>query len=212
MSTHALLLSGALVLSAGFCLGPVRARAEEKPKAAEERPKAAVADLSGRWAYNTDLSDDAQEKMREAMDRRGFGGGRMGGGIRGPMMGGGMGSPPDAGDDPREAMQPIFEPAEEMTISQAPSEIVMDELYGSRRTLHPNGKKLKTDNGRAEIKSEWKDGKLQVETRSGWGRKIAETWELSATGSRLTAVYKIDGPMGPLTLKRVYDREPAAAK
>ncbi len=109
-----------------------------------------------------------------------------------------------------EAVQAIFEPAEELTIAQSPAEIVVDERFGRSRTLHPDGRKRKAENGTAEIKAEWKEGKLTVETRSA-RRKVDESWELSATGSRLFLSVKLAGGFGPpLSLKRVYDRTPAA--
>ena len=45
----------------------------------EAQPAAGRVDLSGRWVYNVELSDDAREKMREGMEKRGPGGGEAGG-------------------------------------------------------------------------------------------------------------------------------------
>ena len=151
--------------------------------------------------------------MREAMARQGPpDGGPMGPGTGGARIGGGPpGSLPDGDGDPREAMRPIFEPSEALTITQSEQEIVIDETYGRSRTLHPNGKKYKADNGTSEVKSEWKNGRLIVETKRDRGGKIVETWERSVTGTRLTATYKIEGGFGPsLTLRRVYGRSPAS--
>ena len=68
MTTRTVLLSCALVLSSGVASGPTPSAADEKPKVAS-----VTADLSGRWVYNRELSDDAREKMREGMEK---GGGR----------------------------------------------------------------------------------------------------------------------------------------
>lgn len=207
---------------------PARAHAEDKTKAPVS------VDLSGRWVYNKQLSDDAREKMREAGEGRG---GRGGGGMGGPGGGGGgmggpgggmggrgggmggpgggrMGPPPGTGgdDDPREAMRSLFEPAEELTITATEPEIVITEQYGATRNLHPNGKPYKTDNGNAEIKTQWKEGKLVVEKRNARGGKLVETWELVPDRSRILLIVKMEGGFGPaLNLKRVYDRAKEAA-
>lgn len=178
---------------------------------AEDKTKAPVSvDLSGRWVYNKQLSDDAREKMREAGEGRG---GRGGGGMGGPG-GGRMGPPLGTGgdDDPREAMRSLFEPAEELTITATEPEIVITEQYGATRNLHPNGKPYKTDNGNAEIKTQWKEGKLVVEKRNARGGKLVEAWELVPDKSRILLVVKMEGGFGPaLNLKRVYDRAKEAA-
>jgi hypothetical protein len=129
-----------------------------------------------------------------------------------------MGGPPGkagppgagAGDDPREAMRAILEPAEELLIAQNEAEIAVDEKFGRMRRLHPDGKKYKTDNGASEIKSYWKEGRLVVETKRARGSSI-ETWERVPDGSRLIVLVRLEGGVGPkLELKRIYDLVPAA--
>jgi hypothetical protein len=128
----------------------------------------------------------------------------MGGG------GGRMGPPPGGmggDDDARESMRAIFEPAEELAIVQAASEISIDEKFGRMRRLHPDGKKYKTDNGTSELKTSWKESKLLVETRQSRGGSVVETWERIPDGSRLIVNVKTEGGFGPgVTLKRIYDR------
>ncbi len=220
MAKRVALLSGVLVLSAGFYPGPRSARADEKPKAP------VTVDLSGRWSFNPDLSDNPRDKMPEpGQGRGGPGGGRPptgpgggGGGTGGP--GGGMGrtsgggggrmGPPPGGmgdDDARESMRAIFEPAEELAITQTGTEVAIDEKFGRTRRLHPDGKKYKTDNGTSDIKTSWKEGKLQVETRRTRGGSVIETWDLVPDGSRLIVNIRIEDGFGPsVPLKRVYDR------
>jgi len=168
-------------------------------------------DLAGRWTYNVQLSDDARQKMREGMEKRG---GPSGGPPMGPGGGGGMRGPGGGGaDDPREAMRALFEPAEELTVTQSESEIAVDEKFGRLRRLHPDGKKYKTDNGTAEIKSYWKDGKLIVETKRNRGASAIETWERVPDGSRLIVSVRLEGGPGPrLELKRIYDLAPPAGQ
>ena len=213
MTLRTLLLSCALAFSFGVAPGPPRASADEKAKVAPS-----TADLSGRWVYNRELSDDAHKKMREGMQGRGGtgGGGPGGGGMGGPGGGGkggrgGQMGPPPGGmggdDDPRESMRAIFEPAEELALTQAGPEIAIDEKFGRTRRLHPDGKKYKTDNGASEIKTSWKEGKLLVETKGARGGAVVETWELVPDRSRIIVNVKMEGGFGPsVVLKRIYDR------
>ncbi len=189
--------------------------------------------LSGRWVYNREASDDARQKMRDGMDGRGGpggapggggpgGGGPGGGGMGGPG-GGGMGGaggagmgrggamgPPPAGmgdDDAQESMRAIFEPAEEIAVTQTATEVSVDEKYGRTRRLHPDGKKYKTENGISEMRTTWKEGKLVVETKRDRGTGVTETWELVPDASRIIVNVKMQGGFGPgVELKRVYDR------
>lgn len=194
-------ISGALGCFAAAGLAPAPAAADEKPKAT------AAPDLSGRWLLNKDLSDDAHQKVRQSMERPRGG---YGPGTIGPSSGGAgrLGLPPPAaGDDSDESLHAILDPADELSIYQGQPEIVIDEKFSRRRTLHADGQKYKADNGASEVKAEWKEGRLVVETRGFRGRKTTETWELNTTGKRLTALYKLASSNGPpVTVKRVYDR------
>jgi hypothetical protein len=210
MTMRTAFLSCALVFSSGVAPGPRPARADEKPKIGS-----VTVDLSGRWVYNRELSDDAREKMREGQEGRGRpGGGPGGGGLGGPGRGGNVGrvAPPPAGidedeDDARESMRAILEPAEELAIVQRASEITIDERFGRMRRLHPDGKQYKTDNGASELKASWKEGKLLVETRQTRGGSVIETWDKILDGTRLVVNVKIEGSFGSgVTLKRTYDR------
>jgi len=218
-----MLLPCALTFSFGVVPAAPAASGDEKPKAAP-----ASVDLSGRWLYNRELSDDAREKMREAREGEGgHGGGRPptgpgGGGGRGGPGGGGMGGPGGGGPggrmgvppggtgsdgDPREAMKAIFEPAEELAITQTGTEIAVEEKFGRTRRLHPDGKKYKADNGASEIKTSWKESKLLVETKQTRGGAVVETWEQVPDGSRIILNVKMEGGFGPgIALKRIYDR------
>ena len=188
-----------------------------------------TADLSGRWVYNRELSDDAREKMREGMEkgggpvavvRRAAGGAAwvdraevwaapaaVGGWVRRPVGW-------EATTTRARRCGRIFEPAEELVIAQTETEIAVEEKFAETRHLHPDGKKYKTDNGASEIKVSWKEGQLVIETKRARGGRVVETWERIPDGSRLIVNVKMEGGFGPgLTLKRVYDRaEGDAAK
>jgi hypothetical protein len=216
MTTRVVLLSCAVTCCLGAVPGPLPAAAEK----AKVEPS--TSNLSGRWVYNREASDDARQKMREGMEGRGAPGGPGGvgsGGERGPG-GGGMGGPSRGGrgpsgpqgsatgdDDARESMRAIFEPAEELTVAQTATEVAIDEKFGRTRRLHPDGKKYKTDNGTSEIKTVWKEGRLVVETRRDRGMGVTETWELVPDASRIIVNVMMQGGFGPsVELKRIYDR------
>lgn len=191
---RARLVAGSLAL---FAFGGARTLASEAPG------PAAVPDFTGQWAFNKEASDDARQKLRESLAER-RGGGRGGGVSPAP------GTPPASlgDDDMREALRPLFEPAERVTITQTPAEIVWQEEYASARTFRPNGRSYKTDNGTAELKVQWKDGRLVVEKKLARGGKLTETWELAADGARLVLSLKLDdGLRSPLKLQHVYDRQ-----
>ncbi len=181
---------------------------------ANDRKAATETDLSGRFALNKELSDDARQKMREAAERGARSlppGGGPPGARRGPS--GGPGDPPGgAPDSSPEAMRSLLEPAEEIVVTQSASEIAIEEAFGRSRRLHPDGRTYKTDNGNGEVKTYWKDGKLRVETRGASGASVSESWERVPDRSRLILMVRIEGgPAGKLELKRIYDRAAAAA-
>ncbi len=215
MTMRTVLLSSAAISFFGVVPGPLRAGGGEKAKV-----EASTVNLSGRWVYNREASDDARQKMGEGMEGRGSPGGGPGGGGPGGGGGGGMGGPgmgrggpmgpPPGGmgdDDARESMRAIFEPAEEIAVTQTATEVSVDEKYGRTRRLHPDGKKYKTENGTSEIKTSWKEGKLVVETKRDRGTGVTETWELVPDASRIIVNVRMQGGFGPaVELKRIYDR------
>ena len=222
MTMRTVLLSCPLMFCIGVVPGPPRASAGEKAKV-----EPATVNLSGRWVYNREASDNARQKMREGVEGRGGpGDGGPGGGGPGSLGGGGTGGPgggmggrggpmgaPPGGmgdDDARESMRAIFEPAEELAVAQTGTEVAIEEKFGRTRRLHPDGKKYKTDNGTSEIKASWKEGKLVVETKRDRGTGVTETWELVPDASRIIVNVKMQGGFGPsVTLKRIYDRAKA---
>jgi hypothetical protein len=190
MPKRVLRTKAALLLLGLVALGRTLLLAGE---AAATRP-----DFSGRWTYNVTLSDDARQAMYEAVDRDRLRGLGPAGGVPLGPAGSGM-------------LEPVFEPADELTITQSAVEVVIDESYGRRRALHTDGKKHKTENGTAELKAEWRQDRLLVETRDRAGQKLVESWQLSASRERLIVEVKVEGRIGPkLLLKRVYERARAA--
>ena len=199
------------VLAAGGCAAllaaaPVAALAQQ----------AQVSSIVGAWTLNKDLSDQPPTSDRgsggENTGRRGggyrggggFGGGMRGGGRRGGM-GGGSTNPEDA-QRMREAMRAELTPADQLTIVQSESMILITSQDGRTLRLSPDGKKVKEENTGIERKTKWDGGKLVSEV-SGLGRgKITETYSVDPETHRLKMTIEMQGGRGePRTVNRVYD-------
>ena len=222
--------------------GDTKPATDTKPSGDAKPAATTTPDISGRWVYNVELSDDARQKMKEARAASGGGGGGYGGG-RGGGMGGGMGrggggyggggygrgggggygrggggyggggygggsgsSTPSDGDM-QHGKNPVFNPPLELKVTQTDAEIDLDDMAGKVRKLYLTGKKYKAEEGDAEVRASWKDGKLQVETKNSKGGSMTETWERVPDGSRLIVHVKVEGGFGKVELKRIYDRE-----
>ena len=209
---------GALVITLGVPFGAPGARSAEKPVA----PPAA---LAGRWKLNAELSEDAQAKLAKAgesrkdsqpkqeapaADAERQGSGRGGGGHRGAGGGGGHGSVPAPDDDPR-GPQKTDQP-QSLTITQTELEVVIEEKPGQGRSLYPNGKTYKADEGASEVRTAWKEGALVSEKKNVRGWRLTETWRLDPDGKRLLVEQHLEGGSRPrVSIKRVYDRvEPSS--
>jgi hypothetical protein len=212
-------LTLAAACAAGLVLTTGPARAQQRP------------DLSGSWRLNEKESDNAREKMRAGLRRGGRGGGFPGGGgMRGPGGGGrrggfrggesgpGMGGPGGPGG-PGEGMggPGRLERLEEhyRSLQIRHEEPALEVEYGDQRaeTFYTDGRKIKRDTGETrlvEVQARWKDTRVVVERETGRG-KVRETFELAPDGKRLLVTSKMDGPMGSVTIKRVYDRETSQA-
>ena len=71
-----------------------------------------------------------------------------------------------------------------------------------------------SDGSRAEIKSEWADGKLKITTAAERGFKTTETWEVLPEADRLVLILQIESPRldESISVRRVFDKaaEPVA--
>ncbi len=235
MRIGALVLAAALGgMTAGVALS-VPAQASDAKKDAEKEQKLAAERqaLVGHWKLNPELSEDAREKMREAGSWRhaggmgggggmgrpggwGGGGGGMGGGGgwgRRGGHGGEQGDPSTAADDNRMRRVGIVA-ANEISVTGIEPDVVVALSEDVKRTLHPDGKKYDAANG-GEEKTQWKDARLVVETKSERG-EVKETWSVSPQTKQLTINLEIHRASGPsVSVKRVFDpvtaENPAAA-
>jgi hypothetical protein len=209
-----------LALGAIVFLAPAQ-RAEAQAKAP------AAVDFSGTWRLNRELSDDEEAKLGAAAtragqqpaesgptgeaERQGSEGRQRGraGGTSGRAAPGSS-SPSVDENDPRGGRSGAG-PPDTLTVTQAESEIVVREAPGRTRELYPNGKTYKTDEGAAQIRTSWKDGKLVVEKKNVHGWKLIETWEAAPDRARVFIHLLLEGGSGPkVTLTRVYDRDGAS--
>lgn len=181
------------------------------PQSAEAAP-----DLSGVWILDADESDDAGEKLQEAMrerfrGRRGTPGGPGAGPGSGgfPPGGGGRGfpgGPPDADGGGPQGPEGLFAGYERLEIETAPDEIQIS--YGDElRIYHPDGRAVdrQTERGRAKVQARWDDGRLVIESK-GEPLDSREVFELERDTGRLVLTQVIDGRMGQVKIRRVYDR------
>jgi hypothetical protein len=173
---------GVLVIVSGLPLGVSGARAEERPAA---RPPV----LAGHWKLNEERSGDAQAKPAQSGESRK---------NREPSN-----AAPE--DDPRggqKTAQPVS-----LTITQTEAEVVVEEKPGSTRSVYPNGKTYKADEGASDVRTTWKDGALVTEKKNVQGWRMTETWRLSPDGKRLQMDLRVEGGKRPrMSIKRVYDR------
>ena len=166
-----------------------------------ERQQGQTTHWTGEWTLNTDLSDDPA-KVMESMHNGGSGRGRW-------MHGGGGGG----GMDPAkmQAMRSAMEAPAKLTITEADGSITFTDSEGRSQTFATNDKKEQhsIENGTADVKTKWEDGRLVKETSFDNGLKLTETYSLVPNADQLQVLAKLNVShmSREVTLKRVYDRE-----
>lgn len=65
--------------------------------------------------------------------------------------------------------------------------------------------------GAVEVKTRWDGERLLVDTKSGRGPKVSESWSLDAGSGKLMIIKSIEMPnQAPVTFRSSYDRAPGA--
>lgn len=169
--------------------------------------------FSGKWQLNHQQSDNPDEKLREAMGRRGAG---LSGGGRGGFPGGGNASRfPGAGGQPSsKERQQRMQAAEIVEITHIGPELTINETGSSEiirtRTLYTDGRSFQQNfaHDHGESKAKWMDKKLVIEFKLERGGKTSETYELSEDARQLYVTRRIENPpfSGAISIRRVYDR------
>lgn len=171
----------------------------------------ALANLTGAWTLNKELSDDAA-KVMEAM-QGGDHGGRPAGGGHGPGMHGGGSNRADMTPEQMRAMRArmsdVLEAPTTLTIVQADASVTLTDNHGRSQRLTVNNKKEKrpVDNRMVEVRTKWDDDRLVNETWLGDGLKLTETYALASGRRQLQVSVKLEGSHlpRPMNFRRIYD-------
>lgn len=202
------------------------------PAAAPAEPaKPSIPNLAGRWQLNRELSEDARQKMREAMNqgrpRSGMPGGRR---PRGGSSGGPAGALPPEGfggadREPDGTSRDLLEPPEQLNVTQTEGQVTIEDGEGVLR-LYTDGRKSKRENGLVEVRARWKGSELVVESKgadlpkAGRGSeqsppkrigapKSVTVYGLDAAKRQLLVTTHLDVPFGEsVVVRRVYDVAP----
>jgi len=187
--------------------------------------------LSGTWRLDKDASDDPKKVMEEARAAAPGGGGSGGGGGHGGgghghggggsgAMGGmgssggsggrhGSGSGPGgqsgtSGPDPE-----MLAALETLTISHAEPMLTIQAASGRERVVFTDGRVIEEERshgGKTKVEAQWKDGRIQIVSKSETGTKVTEAFSITADGAHLTVTTTMEGGrMGTVTIRRIYD-------
>lgn len=169
--------------------------------------------LSGTWKLNRDLSDDPQQKMREARESGSGGGTRGGGGFGGHHGGGGRGGgfrgrprgqEGEGGSGDAEVATQAFET---LSIVHRDPELRITDGVGREHVLSTDDRKIEEERsaGTVKMRARWKDGHVLVTTTPEHGPTLTETYAVAADGSVLTVTTKVEGRGRSFEFRRVYD-------
>jgi len=155
------------------------------------------------------------------------GGGYPGGGIGigvggiGWPIGGGIGRTGRAGEGRGEKVSSqvwdqLSANPNYLRIDQHEDRIVISDDADHTRTFYPDGKKHedKDANGKkASTKTDWNGDSLVAETKLGRSAKLTETYRVTPDGKQLYVISEFEDSSlaGPLSIRRVYDLQNAAA-
>ena len=195
--------------------------------------------LAGRWAFNADQSDDAQQKISDARQNSKDNGGGSGGGYPGsgsprvgmgwPMGGiwpgggiGGGGSGRRGGGGNRgsgvssEDWDRLGKDPKYLHIDQRSDQVAVADDSDQTQTFYPDGKKHddKDANGKkVTTKTDWQGDSLIAETSLSHSTKLTQTFRVSEDGKQLYVVSRLEAPslQGPVSIRRVFDLSKATA-
>jgi polyhydroxybutyrate depolymerase len=207
MHRTTLTLAGIVLVVLAVCARLVAAGASTSPI---QQPSSGNPDLSGRWVLNPTLSEDAREKLQEAMGGRAAGGGRAGGGAA--RLGGRAGA--GQAGEAREALRGLAVAPAALSIVQSGSDVTITDADDRSQTLRPDGRKVKetTPAGAAlERVTKWSGGTLLTVVTSRAGLKLTQQFS-RGDGPSLRVTVRLEHPRigRPVEIRRVYDPAQAA--
>ena len=151
--------------------------------------------FTGTWRLNRELSDNPQEKVKEAIGKKG---GRLG-----KVMGGRVA---------QDRMKDIASAAELLRITHNDPEFQVSGNNNLMRRLYTDGRKVNntTPKGESiETTARWQGSQLVVVTQRTNGGKLTQTYSLERGGRRMNVFMQITGQRldRPIEMRFVYDAE-----
>ena len=180
-----------LLLLLSMLVVPLVAHAQEA-----ERPS-----LSGTWLINQEESETMREKIGEMLQQQDLNPRARSRWERVQTRG-------------RMSLQ--NQPFGRLKIDHAEPRVAIEYRSGRLRELYTDGRELEPDEavGETAVTVTWQGPRLIVDAETVRGR-VTEFWDLSDDGERLFVTTQAEmGERfeGPVTFRRVYDREPAPAE
>jgi len=162
--------------------------------------------LAGQWKYNSKESDNARDKMQQAM-KGSSGGGAYGGHEHGG--GGWSGHGHEGGDHSRGGS--MFDPPQTLTIAYSAPEFKVTDDKGATRTFYTDGRETDQDFGdgrKMTATANWQSNSLVIDSKSDSGRHSETTYFLSADGTKLMVKMEFKPMMSDqlITITRVYNK------
>jgi hypothetical protein len=180
---------GAFALAAA--LAPLVASPQETP------------DLAGTWALNQEQSDDAEEKIQEAVDAS------LGSTPRRPGLARRLASRRKEGASAE--LHRLLAAAETLTIQYQEPELMLRDPYGRGRAFYTDGRVVEQPapgGGSLELTARWEGNELAIERRDNNGLVVTETYGLTGEGRQMTLTRRLESPRlsGPIVIRLIYDR------
>lgn len=172
---------------------------------------ATLPDLSGKYRINRELSDNAQEKLDNAL---------INSSTIGPRSGN-IGPRADARDreraETRQRIEALINASETLNITQGKNEVTIAEGNLRERKFYTDGRAYQQPDRRGNLttlRARWQGDRLVVNTRLADGGKFTESYELAPGGRQLfvTVTSQDRRLKQPLVIRRVYDLEKPAAR
>lgn len=168
-----------------------------------------LANLTGTWKLNKGLSDDAQQKIKEARDDSGGGGGSGHGMHRGGFGGRRPRSDSDTNSEsPRPSLEENASALQLIKIQHQEPQLTIEDGVGRQHKLFTDGRKIEEERslgGTTQMRAVWKDARIVVTTEAEKGPKLTETYAVAADGSQLTVTSRFEGRGRAIEIRRVYD-------
>jgi len=172
--------------------------------------------LAGQWKYNSKESDNARDKMQQAMKGSGGGGGyggheHGGGGWSGSGGGGGWSGHGHEGGDHSRGGSSMFDPPQTLTITYSTPEFKVTDDKGTTRTFYTDGRETDQDFGdgrKMTATANWQSNSLVIDSKSDSGRHSETTYFLSTDGTKLMVKMEFKPMMSDqlVTITRVYNK------